>query len=321
MKLGVALPSFASDDCRLTARQLERFATRAEEYGFAGLWELEHLVQPPTYRTSWLDPLTTLATVAGATETIPIGTSILILPMRNPVLVAQRAATVQHLSEGRLTLGLGLGYVEAEYDAVNVPFAERSPRFSEGIELLYRLLHGDRVTFDGEFYEVTEFTLEPNVRPPRVLAGGASVETDGERHVPSPVVERIGEVDGWVAPSGSPELREQDWSTIAESLEARGRRPEEFDRVALNYTHLVPGVDTETALEKQRTVFEEYITGSRGSAADLHLLGSVDDVRDQLAAYEDAGFDQVILGPPTYDPSEVERQLRLWRDELLPGFE
>lgn len=58
MKLGVALPSFASDDCRVTGRQLERYARRAEEYGFAGVWELEHLVQPPTYRTSWLGPLT-----------------------------------------------------------------------------------------------------------------------------------------------------------------------------------------------------------------------------------------------------------------------
>lgn len=105
MKLGVALPSFGSNDCRVTVRQLERYARRAEEYGFEGAWELEHLVRPPIYQISWLDPLTTLATVAGTTETISIGTSILILPMRNPVLVAQRAATIQHLSEGRLTLG------------------------------------------------------------------------------------------------------------------------------------------------------------------------------------------------------------------------
>lgn len=320
MKLGVALPSFASDDCRVTARQFERYARRAEEYGFAGVWELEHLVQPPTYRTSWLDPLTTLATVAGVTETVPIGTSILILPMRNPVLVAQRAATVQHLSEGRLTLGLGLGYVEAEFDAVNVPFEERSPRFSEGLELLYRLLHEDRVTFDGEFYNIEEFSLEPDVRPPRVLAGGGGVEADGERHVPVPIKTRVARVDGWIAPSGPPELRGRDWSEIAEHLEAEGRDPAAFDRVALNYTYLVPGAGSETATEKQRAVFEEYITGSRGSSEELHLPGTVEDVREQLTEYEAADFDQVILGPPTYDPIEIDRQLLLWRDELLPGF-
>lgn len=241
--------------------------------------------------------------------------------MRNPVLVAQRAATIQHLSEGRLTLGLGQGYVEAEYDAVNVPFGERSPRFSEGIELLYRLLHEDRVTYDGDFYDVSAFRLEPDVRPPQVLAGGASVEADGDHRVPSPVKERIAGVDGWVAPSGSPALRARDWSAIAEYIEDEGGTAETFDRVALNYTYLVPGVDSAAAKEKQRAVFEEYITGSRGSAEDLHLLGTVDEVWDQLAAYEEAGFDQVILGPPTYDPSEIERQLRLWQDELLPGFE
>lgn len=321
MKLGVALPSFASDNSRIAARQLERYALRAEKYRFAGLWELEHLVRPPTYQTSWLDPLTTLATVAGATETIPIGTSILILPMRNPVLVAQHAATLQHLSEGRFTLGLGLGYVKAEYDAVNIPFEERSPRFSEGIELLYRLLHEDQVTYVGEFYDVSEFQLEPDVCPPRVLAGGASVETDGGRHVPTPVKERIDGVDGWIAPSGPPELRAQDWSSIAEHIEDGGKEPGSFARVALNYTYLVPGVDSATAKDKQRAIFEEYITGTRGAAEELHLLGTVDEVRDQLDAYKEAGFDQVILAPPTYEPSEIDRQLRLWQDELLPEFE
>lgn len=320
MKLGVALPSFASETCRVSARQLERYAQRAEAYEFGGLWQLEHLIQPPTYQTSWLDPLTTLANVAGATESIPLGTSILILPMRNPVLVAQRAATIQHLSEGRLTLGLGLGYVESEYEAVNVPFEERGPRFSEGVELLYRLLHEEEVTFDGDFYDVSELSLEPDVRSPRILAGGASVERDGERFIPDKVSERIASVDGWISPSGPPELRGEDWERIATYLAEHNFEATSFDRVALNYTYLVPGVDSDSALEKQRAVFEEYVTGSRGSAEDLHLLGSTDEIRGQLEAYEAAGFDQVILGPPTYDPGEINRQLRLWRDELLPEF-
>lgn len=320
MKLGVALPSFASDGSRVTARLLERYALQAEEYGFAGIWQLEHLLQPPTYRTSWLDPLSTLATVAGVTESIPIGTSILVLPMRNPMLVAKRAATIQHLSEGRLTLGLGLGYVESEFDAVNIPFEERSARFSEGLELLYRLLHEDEVTFEGEFYNVTAVSLEPDVRPPRLLAGGASVQRDGEQYVPEPVIGRIAKVDGWIAPSGPPWLRKENWTEIADRLEKNGRDPATLDRVALNYTYLVPGADPETATEKQRAVFDGYITGSRGSAEELHLLGSVADALEQLATYEDAGFDQVIIAPPTYDPHEITRQLRLWKDELLQEY-
>lgn len=176
------------------------------------------------------------------------------------------------------------------------------------------------MTFQGEFYDVSEFTLEPDVRPPRVLAGGASVETDGERLVPTPIKERIAGVDGWVVPSGSPDLRGRDWSEIDDHLEDEGRDPAAFDRVALNYTYLLPGADSKTATDRQRAVFEEYVTGSRGSAEELHLLGSVDDIREQLAAYEAAGFDQVILGPPTYDSTEIDRQLRLWRDELLPEF-
>lgn len=147
---------------------------------------------------------------------------------------------------------------------MNIPFEERSARFSEALKLLYGLLHEEQLTFDGEYYDVSEFTLEPNVRPPRVLAGGASVETNGDRLVPTPIKERIVGVDGWIAPSGSPGLRADDWSGIAEYLEDQGEGPETFDRVAVNYTYLVPGVDSTTAKEKQRAVFEEYITGPRG---------------------------------------------------------
>jgi alkanesulfonate monooxygenase SsuD/methylene tetrahydromethanopterin reductase-like flavin-dependent oxidoreductase (luciferase family) len=102
MDLGVAPPTFATDGWRLPASRLLRFAERAEALDFAGVWVTEHLRHPPNRNYSRLAPMTTLATVAGATESIPIGTSVLILPLRDPVLVAQRAATLQHLSEERL---------------------------------------------------------------------------------------------------------------------------------------------------------------------------------------------------------------------------
>lgn len=83
MRLGVGLPSRTSGAQTVSATTLERYATRAEEYGFASGWALEHLLRPPSYKSSWADPLTTLATVSGATDTLDVGTSILILPMRN----------------------------------------------------------------------------------------------------------------------------------------------------------------------------------------------------------------------------------------------
>jgi alkanesulfonate monooxygenase SsuD/methylene tetrahydromethanopterin reductase-like flavin-dependent oxidoreductase (luciferase family) len=96
----------------------------------------DHLVEPPTYRTSVLDPLVAFAHAAAVTGEMDFGTSILLLPLRRTANVASRAATLQHLVDGDLTLGVGAGYVEKEFEAAGVPMTERGPRLSEGIEIV-----------------------------------------------------------------------------------------------------------------------------------------------------------------------------------------
>lgn len=321
MDLGVAPPTFATDGWRLPASRLTGFARTAERHGFAGVWVTEHLRQPPDRSYSRLSPFTTLAVFAGATERIPLGTAILILPLRNPVLAAERAATLQHLSEERLTLGLGLGWVEAEYAAVGIPFEDRGRRFTEGLNLLRQLLHEDTVTFDGEFYHVENFRLEPTVqRPPRILVGGGGVERDGERTVPTGVKDRIARfADGWLAPPRPPRTVAEDWDEIAAAISANGGDPSLLDRVVLNWLHLVPGVDSETALSKQRRVYRRERSASpdrADSALSNQLTGSVDDVRATIDAYAELGFDQLILGPTTHDPDAANRQLEHWSEYL-----
>lgn len=323
MQLGVGLPSFSSDTHAIPPGRLQRFARHAEEYGFAGAWVIEHLIPPPTYATSLLDPLTTLATVAGATETLPVGTSVLLLPLRNPVLVAKRAATIQHLSERQLTLGLGTGYVDAEFDAVGVPIQERSARFLEGIELLSWLLSGDTVTFDGEFYSVEDFQLEPSLRRrPRLLAGGGGVDRDDGRTVVDSVRKRLAHADGWIAPPRPTDVLASDWSDFAEYLDANGRDPNAVDRVALQYLHLVPEGDTEGVKRTQRKAFRGLIGPDRSveEAETNWLVGTVETIHDELATYEQMGFDQLILHPVVREPAELDRQLRLWRDLVKPEY-
>lgn len=321
MRLGVAPPTFATDGWRLPAPHLKRFAQRAEDNQFSGIWTTEHLLHPPDRNYSRLDPFTTVATLAGVTDTISIGTSILILPMRDPVLMAQRAATLQHLSEERLALGFGSGWVKAEYDAVGVPFEERGARFSEGLELIRRLFEEKETTFHGEFYDIEEVRLEPNVsRPPRILVGGSGVEHEDERRVPEPVKERIRlHADGWLAAPRPPSVLKTEWHDIADHLEQRGRDPTTLDRVALNWLHLVPGVDSELAKEKQRRIFRRQREADEertATAMKNQLSGSVEDVRAQIAKYEQLGFDELVLGPTTHEPATVEHQLDLWTELL-----
>ncbi|MDX1746135.1 MAG: LLM class flavin-dependent oxidoreductase, partial [Halobacteriales archaeon] len=301
MKLGVGLPSYASDPHRIPPNRLRRYAQQAEEREFAGAWLIEHLVRPPTYATSLLDPLTTLAHVAGATETLPLGTSVLLLPLRDVVMVAKRAATIQHLAGDRLTLGLGTGYVEEEFDAVGVPIEERSARFLEGIELLRALFAGERVTFAGDYFSVSDFQLEPVTDPPpRILTGGGGTDRptkDGsgtERVVLDSVKRRIDAADGWIAPPRAPDVLETDWTAFASRLDSQGRDPDSVDRVALQYLHLEPG-DPEQARRHQRREAADFIGPDRtvDEIEDAWLFGSVDDIKERLRRYERQGFDQV----------------------------
>ena len=323
MQLGVGLPSYASETHAIPPDRFRRFARLADESGFAGAWVIEHLVRPPTYATSLLDPLVTLSVVAGETETIPVGTSVLLLPLRNPVMVAKRVATLSHLSSRRLTLGLGTGYVDAEFDAVGVPKAERSARFREGVELVRALLSGNEVTFDGEFYSVEDFRLEPSTgRPPRILAGGGGVDTEDGRVVRDTVTERLLHADGWIASSRSLSVLEEDWAQFASALEEHGRDPDALDRVALQYLHLVPGDDEAQVRRAQRRAYGGLIGPDRTVDFSMEhwLSGTVDEVRESLSAYERAGFDEVILYPVARDPGELDRQLRRYRDLLLPAY-
>lgn len=327
MRISVGLPTYAGDRHRLPVERLFGYARQAEAFGFSGLWTIEHLVAPPTYATSWYDPLTALSALAGATESIPVGTSILNLAIRNPVLVAQRAATVHHLSGQRLSLGLGTGYLESEFEAASVPFEERSGRFLEALEVLRRLFTEETVTFEGEYFSVEEFGLEPSLdRPPTLLSAGEGVGDGESRRVRTSVTARLDAADGWFAPPRPMKNLRSDWEDFAAHLESADRNPADVRRVGFQYLHLVPNVDRSVATEKQSRTYREYLGGMSEDVAEKQdfrnawLFGDLDDVTSHLDAYADAGFDEVMLHPACFEPSELDRQLRLWRDHIQPLY-
>lgn len=324
MKFGIGLPSFASDSHVVPPERLQSYAQTAENYGFAGAWLIEHLIQPPTYATSQLDPLITLSTIAGATESLPVGTSVLLLPLRNPVHVAKRAATLQHLSNRRLTLGLGAGYVQEEFDAVGVDRSTRGARYREGFELLFRLFNEEEVTFSGNHFSLDSFRLEPRIRgaPPRLLAGGGGVDRDGERVVPRGVKARFKHADGWIVAPDIIENIEHDWDAISSHLESINRDPDTIDRVALQYIHLESSNNASHVRRLQRNVYDALVGADRPVeyAMQNWFSGTIEDIRENLAEYERLGFDEVILHPVAREPTELDRQLDLIQDHLHPHY-
>lgn len=160
-------------------------AELAEELGFDSVWTGEHVVLPDPQRspspapplTPLLHPSTVLAYVAAATDELLLGTGITLIAQRNPLVLAKEMASLDILSQGRLIMGVGAGYLKAEFDALGIPFAERGRRTDEFIEVLRELWSSDEPTFSGDFVEFAGIQSRP--RPPRraaipIVAGGVS---------------------------------------------------------------------------------------------------------------------------------------------------
>jgi probable F420-dependent oxidoreductase len=171
---GVILPNYGRD---ATPDAIRRTAELAEELGFASVWTTEHIIVGPEAAETYgrvFDPLVTLGWIAGRTERIGLGTSIVLVPLHNPVHLAKEVATLQELSGGRFTLGVGMGWHQDEYEFMGVPFKGRGRRGDEAIRLMRALWSGER-DFEGEFWSCHDATFEP--RPsvqPQIWVGGSS---------------------------------------------------------------------------------------------------------------------------------------------------
>jgi probable F420-dependent oxidoreductase len=172
--LGVILPNFGE---RSSPAGIRRVAEAAEELGVDSVWATEHVIVGPEGVDPYgrvYDPLLTLGWIAGYTERVGLGTSIVLAPLHNPVHLAKEAATLQELSGGRLRLGLGLGWHEDEFRFMGVPFRGRGRRTDESIRVLQALWSGER-SFAGEHWSFEHATFAPLPDPlPELWIGGSS---------------------------------------------------------------------------------------------------------------------------------------------------
>ena len=140
--VGVFLPTFTGASGR-TGTELAAFARRAEDLGFDSVWATDHLLhQSRFYAVPWLDPIVSLTYVAATTSRLRLGTSVLVLPTRHPVVLAKEIATLQALADERYILGVGTGWDDREFQAVGQSRADRGGRTDESIAIISRLLAG-----------------------------------------------------------------------------------------------------------------------------------------------------------------------------------
>lgn len=206
----------------------------AEREGFESVWTVEHVIFPEQYESAYPysssgkmagdssvslpDPLVWLTWVAAHTTTLHLGTGILILPQRNPLVLAKETATLDVLSGGRLRLGIGVGWLEEEFDALGVPFANRGHRADEYIDVLHTLWDEDNVSFQGEFVDFDRVAVNPkpvNGRVP-IVVGGHSVAA----------ARRAGLLgDGFFPGRGSPKELADLFDVARQTAEDAGRDP------------------------------------------------------------------------------------------------
>jgi alkanesulfonate monooxygenase SsuD/methylene tetrahydromethanopterin reductase-like flavin-dependent oxidoreductase (luciferase family) len=279
MDVGIGLPATIPEVDRAS---LLEWARRAEARGFSCLGTIDRIVYPN------YDSLIALAAAAAVTERIRLATTILIAPYRgNGAVVAKQAATLDHLSNGRLVLGVAVGGREDDYAAAGLDFHTRGKRFGEMLELWQRIWRGDEFGAAGGI----------GPRPPRgrpELYIGGSVDVTFERAARY--------ADGWIMGGAPPD---QMWAN-APKLEAAWRaagREGEPRKLALAYFSL--GAQAEVDAQRYLGHYYAWL----GELADMIAAGAAKDaetVRRFLQGYEDAGCDELVLFPSSTDPQQVE---------------
>jgi probable F420-dependent oxidoreductase len=172
--LGVILPNF---DEHASPEGVRAVAEASEELGFDSVWATEHIIVGPEAVRPYgrvLEPLATLSWIAGYTERIGLGTSIVLVPLHHPIQLAKETATLQQLSGGRFRLGVGMGWHEDEFRFMGVPFDRRGRRADEALRVIKALWAGER-EFHGEHWSFEDATFEPlPSSPPEIWVGGGS---------------------------------------------------------------------------------------------------------------------------------------------------
>ena len=180
------------------AEGVAEIAGAAEDLGYESLWVGEHPVlidphaapSPLPSHSELLDPVAVLAYAAAQTTTVKLGTGIVILPLRNPLILAKQLASVDVLSKGRLLVGVGVGYVPGEYEAIGVPFATRGRRADDYIDAMRSLWDDDDPQFSGEFASFSGVQSRPQPVSPRLALHASGMATAALRRA-------VSRADGW----------------------------------------------------------------------------------------------------------------------------
>jgi probable F420-dependent oxidoreductase len=291
MKFGLSLSNNQGIE---EVQDIVRLAVRAEALGLDSVWASDHVfnvgyVLERIGNRPYYDPLTILTYVAAKTERIALGTSVLVLPYHQPMRLAKAAATLDVISGGRLLLGVGVGVIEQELNAMGSPYAERGAITDETIDILKRLWTEDEPRHQGKRYQFSGMKFSPKpVQKPHIplIIGGVSRAAMRR-------AARVG--NGWHPTAMPPEKLRDAMHDLAQETRAAGRS--EAD------------VPVSISLPMQ------------GGRAGRYTLGTEPaEMVEKLRAFQRLGVQTVVVSPYTGDTQDMERGLEILARDVIPAL-
>ena len=259
----------------------------AEEVGFESVWTVEHVVWPHEYDSVYPyhpsgkmpgtpevpipDPLVWLTWVAAVTTRIRLGTGVMILPLRNPLVLAKQLATLDHLSAGRMELGIGAGWLEEEFEAVGVPFAGRGGRVDEMIDAMRALWSDRSASFSGEVFSFEDVALNP-----KPYGGSIPIIVGGQS---SAAIRRtVARGDGFYP---GPDSLERIVTALCTACEQAGRDPAEIEITAAYPGRFLEdpmkAIDVMAGLGIDRLMVPAYPIARAGIDDGMRVMGEIID--------------------------------------------
>ena len=300
IKVGLAIRNFTPHPETPNAADLVAYATRAEELGYESLWAWDHLLLGSARPFPVFDSLSLLSHLAAHTSRVQLGIGVLVLPLRNPVELAKVTVTIDHLSGGRLILGVAAGWYRKEFDAAGVPFGRRGRVLERNLDILYKFWTKQEVSgeADSMVFRRAVMLPKPLQSPaPTVLMGGYVDK----------VLRRVAtKSDGWLTYFYKPADFVESWTKVRRYAEEAGRDPDTL----LNAAQLPICVADTYAQADERV--RRFITGNfdepewSKATEDSAIRGTAEQCAEQLAEHVAAGVQHLILVPCDYDVAQIE---------------
>lgn len=303
MDFGICIPHYGKP---VDIDQTLGVARSAEALGFASVWVTDHLFVPRTldiiYRENMLEPLTLLSHLAAMVSRVRLGTSVIILPYRNPIIVAKMLATIDQLSHGRVIFGAAVGWMEGEFNALKVPFTERGALSDESLRMMRTIWSNEVVSHHGTFYDYDDMQASPRpVQPsgPPIWIGGNSARA--RRRVAA-----LG--DGWHTSGLTAAEMAPGCAHLRTLWEQQGRTGKPVLSARVDFA--IDGVSDTVLSYPPRP----------GRPARTPLRGSIGAIVDQIGAFQELGVEHLVFETSTQSHPGALRTMETFMQRVQPQF-